>query len=125
MDIGKITKIVDKTIDDLIGTTPLYLIQSRLLEKSGKYITSLKQNDPLIDIEELLKKESFSDINPIRTRYLICYIKHSNKRVKDLGWIRDNKWKFTKFNLTNDREFFKLIKLKDKLSIDKSYSLPF
>lgn len=122
MEIGKITKIVDKTIDDLIGTTPLYLIQGRLLEKSGKYIASLQQNDPLINIEELLKKESFGDINPIRTRYLICYIKHSNKRVKDLGWIRDNKWKFSKFNL-NDRELFKLIKLKDKLSIDRSYSL--
>jgi hypothetical protein len=74
-----------------------------------------------VDIDKMLEL-NFDDISPIRTRYGVTYIKHCKKRIKDLDWIRDNKFKFKGLSNT---QIFKLIKLKEKLSFENSYSLPF
>lgn len=66
---------------------------------------------------EALTKLNFDQLYPTRTKYGITYIKHSSKRIMDLDWVVENKWKFLHLS---DSQVFKLVKLKDRLTANPS-----
>jgi hypothetical protein len=57
------------------------------------------------------------NIVPLKTRYQVIYINHCIQRIKDLDWIVNNRNIFPKLNRS---QLFKLLKLKEKLSLKKS-----
>lgn len=69
--------------------------------------------DNYIDIteDELIKE--WNNYN-IKVRYTTMYVLHSEKRMKDIGWIIKNKENLPQ--LSNEK-LFKLVVLKDKLMI--------
>jgi hypothetical protein len=114
-----IEAIVDKNIvnlfDDGLG---LHGTIENLFQRGVKFRAILLKDFKGIDIELILSDEkSWSQIESSRTRYYIYYINHCNKRIKDINWILHNKLKFVDFT---NKQIFKLIMLKDKLSIKNS-----
>jgi hypothetical protein len=71
-----------------------------------------------VDVDTILATD-LCEIKSSRTRYYIYYINHCNKRIIDLNWILDNRFKFPNFELN---KFFDLM-LKDKLSIENSVNV--
>lgn len=57
---------------------------------------------------------AFEDIDPIRTRYVVHYVRHCVKRMKDLVWIIKKEASLRK----NRQEMFKLLKFKEKMTCD-------
>jgi hypothetical protein len=72
-----------------------------------------------VDVDTILATE-LCEIKSSRTRYYIYYINHCNKRIIDLNWILDNRFKFPNFGI---KQIFKLMMLKDKLSIENSVNV--
>jgi hypothetical protein len=85
------------------------IIKSELRTKIVKFTGILLKD---VDVDKMLGLK-FDEITPIKVRYGIANIRHCKKRINDLNWLLDNKYKFK--NLSNTK-VFNLIKLKDKLS---------
>jgi hypothetical protein len=60
----------------------------------------------------------FDEIDPIRARYVVHYVRHCVKRMKDLVWIIKKGTELGK----NKQEMFKLLKFKEKMSCDSIYT---
>jgi hypothetical protein len=111
---------IDKQIkESLVEGHAISIVQSNLNIKIKNFISTLSKDS--IDLEKMYEL-SYDDISPIRTRYGVTYIKHCKKRVEDLDWLSNNKFKFR--HLSNS-QVFNLIKLKEKLSFENSFSMPF
>lgn len=114
-----IETIVDKNIvklfDDGLG---LHGTIENIFQRDIKFRGILLRDFKGIDIDLILSnEESWSKIESSRMRYYIYYINHCNKRIKDINWILNNRLKFVDFT---NKQIFKLIMLKDKLSIKNS-----
>ncbi len=119
MDKNRINDMVDRKIVEAFKTgISIGAIQSDLKVRI-KNFTKTITSDPNVSYDELYSTK-FEDIKVVRQRYGITYIKQCEKRIKDLNWILDKKTKFRRYS---NSEIFKLIQLKEKLSI--SDSLPF
>jgi len=117
-----IMEMIDKRIIEsyVNGFTSLSIIEdiatrvanmSRVIKDEGFDV------DDFIDLEfEELESEDFQKekLPKTRVKYTIFYIKHSKKRIDDIIWLDSKKKLFQKFS---NSQIFKLIKLKEKLSI--------
>lgn len=109
MDESRIRSMVDRKItESFMSGLSISSIQSDLKVKINNFKKTISRDN--IDFESLYN-QYFEDINPIRHRYGITYIKQCEKRIKDLDWLLNNK---SKFNLSNFK-IFKLIQFKEKL----------
>ena len=54
----------------------------------------------------------------VRVKYSIFYIKHSQMRINDISWLDSKKKDFHEYS---NSQIFKLIKLREKLSIENSF----
>lgn len=114
------------------------MIDNRIIES---YIKGFKSNSIIEDINTrinnmstVIKMEGLDISNfinldfdildatdiKVRAKYSIFYINHSMRRIKDINWLDSKKKDFSKYS---NSQIFRLIKLKDKLSIENS--LPF
>jgi hypothetical protein len=117
-----IMEMIDKRIIEsyVNGFTSLSIIEdiatrvanmSRVIKDEGFDV------DDFIDLEfEELESEDFQKekLPKTRVKYTIFYIKHSKKRIDDIIWLDSKKKSFQRFS---NSQIFKLIKLKEKLSI--------
>lgn len=111
---------IDKQIiESLTQGHAIPIVQSNLNIKIKNFTTTLSKDS--IDLEKMFELD-YDDISPIRTRYGVAYIKHCKKRIEDLEWLSKNKFKFRHLSSS---QVFNLIKLKEKLSFENSYSMPF
>jgi hypothetical protein len=115
----RITEMIDKKIlESFSNGFAIKVIQNQLEEKANKFAANIKQ-DPTVDLLRLLSLE-FDQVAPVRTKFGVAYIKQSLKRIKDLEWVKKNKYKFPQHSSS---QVFNLLKLKEKLS--KENALPF
>ena len=107
----KINDMVDRIIIDMLNSgKPFYDVKFELLVRLNNFIKIIDKYD--CNYDELYHKE-FDEIDKARERYGITYIKHSQKRIKDIDWVMCNMQKFHGFNA---KKMFQLVRLKDKLS---------
>lgn len=117
MDPVRINEMVDRKILTAFGEgTSIGAVQSDLKVRIKNFTNTITKDG--LDIDSLWNKK-FEDIEQIRHRYGITYIKQCYKRIEDLTWILSNRHKFSHLNNT---KLFKLIKFKEKLESNK---LPF
>ena len=108
-----------KIIEHLVEGHAIRFIQQELNDKMNKFCDNIKQADKTADVLKLLMMET-ETITPSKTKYQVMYIKVCAQRVKDLDWLIKNKHKFPG---RSNSQVFKLIKLKEKLSIENA--IPF
>lgn len=89
-------------------------VKRELFAKIHKFVRMIS-SDPEINVYELLTYDP-DTISPERTRCQVIYINECNRFINELSWIDKNKDKFPKLS---SYKLFKLILLKEKLSIDK------
>lgn len=106
-----------KIIESFSNGFAVYWIKTELETKINNFIKVFEKDN--IDTEHLMNLD-FNELGPARTRYGITYIKHCRKRIEDLKWLENKKYKFR--HLSNS-QFFRLLQLKDKLS--KENAIPF
>ena len=111
MDINRINDMVDrKVVQSLQEGFSIGAIQSDLIVRMKNFTKTIEKDGSMV-YQDLYNSE-FDKISNIRLRYGITYIKQCEKRLKDLDWILDNKFKF---NFENSK-IFKLIQFKEKLT---------
>lgn len=112
---GILDKNIIKLFDDGLG---LHGTIENIFQRDIRFRGILLRDFKGIDIDQILSDEkSWSKIESSRMRYYIYYINHCNKRIIDLNWILHNRLKFIDFT---NKQIFKLIMLKDKLSVKNS-----
>ncbi len=120
MKTESVFNMVDKKIiEHLVEGHAIRFIQQDLTDKMNRFCDNIRQADSKADVVKLLSMET-ETIYPSKTKYQVMYIKVCAQRVKDLDWLIKNKHKFPG---RSNSQVFKLIKLKEKLSIENS--LPF
>lgn len=108
MDANKINDMVDrKIIESLSNDLSISFVQEELRIRINNFTKTITKDG--VDIREIYNK-NFNEINPIRHRYGITYIKQCEKRISDLNWILNKKSKFKKFS---NSKMFKLIQFKE------------
>jgi hypothetical protein len=120
MKTESVFNMIDKKIiEHLVEGHAIRFIQQELNDKMNKFCDNIKQADKTADVLKLLMMET-ETITPSKTKYQVMYIKVCAQRVKDLDWLIKNKHKFPG---RSNSQVFKLIKLKEKLSIENA--IPF
>lgn len=108
MDANKINDMVDrKIIESLSNDLSISFVQEELRIRINNFTKTITKDG--VDIREIYNK-NFNEINPIRHRYGITYIKQCEKRISDLNWILNKKSKFKKFS---NSKMFKMIQFKE------------
>jgi|APGre2960657423_1045063.scaffolds.fasta_scaffold03685_2 hypothetical protein len=117
MNSDSIENIIDKKIMTRFEEGHIIsFVKNELIEKMDTFSSAIKNNNENADILKLLLMPS-ENIVPLKTRYQVIYINHCIQRIKDLDWIVNNRNIFPKLNRS---QLFKLLKLKEKLSLKKS-----
>lgn len=117
MNSDSIQNIIDRKIMTRFEEGHIIsFVKDELIEKMDTFSNDIKNKNENADILKLLLMPS-EDIIPLKTRYQVIYINHCVKRIKDLDWIVNNRDIFPKLNRS---QLFKLLQLKEKLSIKKS-----
>lgn len=120
MTSESISNLIERKVYEyLIKGEPIPFIQKELDSKVHKFAASLKDVDEDINVFELISS-NINAISPARTRYKAIYIKECLKKIEELNWVIENKYKFP--HLSNFQTF-KLVKLREKLSSDNA--IPF
>jgi len=120
MKTESVFNMIDKKIiQNLVDGHAIAFIQSDLNDKMNKFCDNIRQADKTADVFKLLQMDT-ETITPSKTKYQVMYIKVCSQRVKDLDWLMKNKYKFPG---RSNSQIFKLIKLKEKLSIENA--IPF
>jgi hypothetical protein len=110
MDKNRIHDMFDRKIaESFRDGFSVGAIQSDLRIRIKNFTNTITKDGVSIDD---LKEKDFSEIQPIRHRYGITYIKHCQKRIVDLNWIIYNK---PRFRGNSNSQVFKLIQFKEKL----------
>ena len=105
MDISKINDMVDrKIIESFREGISIGAIQSDLKVRIKNFIKTIT-NDTSVIYDDLYNT-NFDDIKVVRHRYGITYIKQCEKRINDLTWILDRKYKLRRYS---NSEIFRLI----------------
>ena len=117
-----IVNMIDKRIiSSMAEGHAIRSIQNDLDEKMHKFAGNIRENNKNIDPLKLLAMNE-ENITPTKVRYQIIYIKECQRRIKDLDWLVENKYKFPKLS---NSQVFNLIKLKEKLSFENAVLMPF
>lgn len=90
------------------------VVKMNLFNKIHTFVRMIG-SDPEINVYELLTYDP-DTISPERTRCQVIYINECNRFINELSWIDKNKDKFPKLS---SYKLFKLILLREKLSIEK------
>lgn len=115
MDKNRINDMVDRKITESFRDgSSIKVVKSDLEVRIKNFTTTITKDGT--KIEDIYDKD-FKDIEVIRHRYGVTYIKQCEKRIKDLDWILDKKSDFR--HLTNSK-IFKLIQFKEKMSIENA-----
>ena len=90
-------------------------IQEELQSKLAQMVQSLYVVNPNRDFDEDTFKEPnwLDNFTEIREKYFLYYIYFLSKRIDDLQWILDNRYK-NLYHLWN-HQIFKMLKLKERL----------
>ena len=116
MDKNRIHDMIDRDVlKSFTKGNDISFIKNDLSNRFSNFKKSLEL-DKSININELMSLD-FDEIESKRIRFGITYIKHCQKRIKDLNWILDKKSEFE--HLTNSK-IFKLILFKEKMSIENA-----
>ena len=117
MKTESIFNMIDKKIiENLVDGHAIPFVQNDLNDKMNKFCENIRNSDKNVDLLKLLMMETES-ITPTKTKYQVMYIKVCAQRVKDLDWLVKNKYKFPG---RSNSQVFKLIKLKEKLSVENA-----
>ena len=109
-----IKNLINKRVETSLGEgLDIDTIISVLNDRIIKFISIIKK-DSLYDVNRLLVCSDPDSITPTRIRYLVFYVNESNKCINELNWMIANKNRFPNLN---NYKLFKLLLLKDKLSI--------
>lgn len=117
---NNVANLVDKNITQKLNELCILDLVSELSERVQKFKGIIKANYPEIDVKAVLERKDYALIEASRLRYNVMYIHHCNKRIKDLRWMVQTRYRFYNYKNT---QIFNLIKLKEKLSVENS--LPF
>lgn len=121
MQKEQIENMIDKKIEKYLSekascketilgmSVELYKMSTNMSKTLSKTVTG----DGSILTVEHFDGIDFFDINPVRVRYLVHYIKHCKRRRNDLTWLLNKGRTLRK----NNSEMFKLLKFKEKISI--------
>ena len=94
-------------------------IQTELSNRMVGMKTALGKVNPDREVDlNIFKDPNWMDkIDAIREQYFLYYIYFLNKRICDLQWILDNRFRgnYMKFSHLFNHQYFKLIKLKERL----------
>ena len=117
MKAESVFNMIDKKIiEHLVDGHAIAYVQKDLNDKMNKFCESIRQADAKADVLKLLMMET-ETITPSKTKWQVMYIKVCAQRVKDLDWLVKNKYKFPG---RSNSQVFKLIKLKEKLSLENA-----
>jgi hypothetical protein len=120
MKTESVFNMIDKKIiENLVEGHAITFIQKDLNDKMNRFCDNIRQADSKVDVLKLLMMET-ETIYPVKTKYQVMYIKVCAKRIKDLDWLIKNKYKFPG---RSNSQIFKLIKLKEKLSLESPIPL--
>lgn len=111
MDKNRIDEMVDrKIIDGLNKEIKITEIQSDLNTRMLNFEKTINRLGG--NFKELYSKK-FDEIEQIRERYGITYIKQCEKRILDLNWIMNNSIRFNQFDY---KKMFEIVRFRDKLN---------
>jgi hypothetical protein len=106
----QIENMIDKFINNsILEGKPTSSLMDELYTKACNIGKTLdKQNIKISQFDGI----EFEQIEPIRVRYVVHYVRHCKKRMKDMVWIirKSESMKKTK------HEMFKLLKFKEKMT---------
>jgi len=106
----QIENMIDKKIEKHLSSgSSMPCMMEELGDMSVNMQKSLSKMG--IDAERYARVE-FEDIEPIRARYIVHYVKHCLKRSADLAWLERKKEVLGKTNI----EMFRLLKFKEKMT---------
>lgn len=106
----RINDMVDKRIMDAFNEgLSIGAVKSELKVRINNFTMTIVKDG--IQVSDLYDKE-FSEVQPLRHRYGITYIKHCEKRISDLNWINDKRGSFKD---QSNSKMFSLVKFKDKI----------
>lgn len=109
MDKAKICDMVDKRITEMINKQhTVSEIKSELLIRYNNFRKVIDRLGG--DFNELYNKD-FEEIEKVRERYGITYLKQCEKRINDLDWIDSKRKSFLNFEL---KKMFQLVIFRDK-----------
>lgn len=117
---NNVANLVDKNIADKLKELCILDLVSELSERVEKFKGIIKRDYPDVDVKDALTRKDYANIEASRLRYNVMYIHHCNKRIKDLRWMVQTRFRFYNYKNT---QIFNLIKLKEKLAVENS--LPF
>lgn len=107
----RINDMVDKRIIDAFNEgLSIGAVKSDLKVRINNFTMTIVKDG--IKVSDLYNKE-FLEVEPLRHRYGITYIKHCEKRINDLNWINERRGSFKD---QSNSKMFNLIKFKDKIS---------
>jgi hypothetical protein len=107
----KINEMVDRKIIESLNTNAeISKIQTDLTIRMTNFKKSIDRLGG--DFNELYTKD-FDDIDKVRERYGITYIKQCEKRISDLNWMLNKSVNFKKFDY---KKMFELVRFRDKLN---------
>ncbi len=112
-----VANLVDKNIEDKLKEICILDLVSELSERVEKFKLIIKRDYPEVDVAATLARKDYGLIEASRLRYNVMYIHHCNKRIKDLRWMVQTRFRF--YNYKNV-QIFNLIKLREKLSVENS-----
>lgn len=111
MDKERINEMVDRRIiESLNKKMKISEIQTDLNIRMANFEKTIDRLGG--NFKELYYKK-FDEIEQIRERYGVTYIKQCEKRIMDLNWMLKKSTKFNQFDL---KKMFELVRFRDKLN---------
>lgn len=101
-----IDKKIEKSLTDGSSVTSVMEELARMSENLGKTLDKMN-----VDINRFDGQE-FDEIEPIRARYVVHYVRHCERRKGDMVWLVRKKAALKK----TSKEMFKLLKFKEKMT---------
>ena len=106
-----IDKKIEKSLSNKVTIVDIMNELDKMSNNMNKVISKTINEGFEVNIEHF-NDVDFDDINPIRVRYVVHYIRHCKKRRIDLIWLLKKAMKLKK----NNHEMFKLLKFKEKIT---------
>lgn len=108
----QIENMIDKKIEKSISEdkSPAQLMDELHVMATNIGKTLVKQGYSMGQFEGV----EFEAIEPIRIRYVVHYVRHCSKRMKDVVWMTKKRIKLGK----SKQEMFSLLKFKERMTCD-------
>jgi len=108
----QIENMIDKKIEKSIseGKTASQLMDELHVMATNIGKTLAKQGYSMEQFDGM----EFDSIDPIRIRYVVHYVRHCGRRMKDIVWMTRKRIKLGK----SKQEMFSLLKFKERMTCD-------